>query len=322
MSAISNSMNNANNEANRSRHRASSIDISKIKFGEIVTNKYGGKSSPIQYNGEPLYIQTPRMKLPYGLSMNIEKDKNGKPLEGKSPKYSLQMSFAGFELDESGEPANPKIREFYDFLIKLHELLVKTTHKNAASWLGLDECNEAIAKAFVRDTVRVSKDKQTKKPDNKYPPTFTAKVKAWNDKFMTLAFDENKNPITDFKASIVSKCEVRAMLKLTCVNLAQGKCGYSFDVEQVMVYKPASLPSYAFLDDDESETVPVKSNMPDPEESSATQHNTHTADSDDETDALDGGDDDEEEQAPLPPPTKKVVKTSAAPKVAVKTKKQ
>ncbi len=317
----------ANKSANNGNtHRANSVDISKFKFGEIVTNKYGGKSSPVQYDGQEFYIQTPRMKLPYGLSINIEKDKNGKPLDGKAPKYSLQFSFAGYELDDAGNASDTKIREFYDLLFKMHDLLIKTTHKNASSWLGLDECNEAIAKAFVRDTIKVSKDKQTKKPDNKYPPTFTGKIKSWNDKFMVNAFDENKNPITDLKASIVSKCEVRALLKLTGVNLAQGKCGYAFDVIQLIVYKPATLPSYAFIDDeDDHKPVNTKYEYAD-EEQQAPSHNTHTVDSDaedngkDELDAQDD-DDEEEDKPPTPPVSKKIVKPTAA-KTTVKTAKK
>jgi hypothetical protein len=106
---------------------------------------------------------------------------------------------------------------------------------------------------------------------------------------MVNAFDENKNPITDLKSHIVSKCEVRALLKLTGVNLAQGKCGYAFDVIQLIVYKPATLPSYAFIDDeDDHKPVNTKYEYAD-EEQQAPSHNTHTVDSDAEDNESEGG---------------------------------
>jgi len=315
----------ANKQTKSDALKPQHIDLSKITFGEIVTNKHGGKSCRVQLDGRDLMIETPRMKLPYGISVNIEKDTSGKPIQGKNPKYNLDLSFAGFELNDQGEPADKAVRELFEKMEGLHNLLIKAVHKNAESWLGLSECNEAIAKAFVRDTIKYSKDKITKKINNKYAPTLRGKLAFWDNKFSALAYDENKQLIPDLKSALVARGEARTILKLEGVNIAQGKCGFSFKIIQIRVYRPVGLPAYAFVDDDD-EDVPVKSTLTsEPEQKS---HNTHVEDSEDDEngngkDELDAQDDDEEdeEKPPTPPPqTKKIVKTASATKAPAKKK--
>ena len=43
------------------------------------------------------------MRLPYGLSVYQGQEDKSKP-----PRYSLDFSFSGYELDEDGTPANKK----------------------------------------------------------------------------------------------------------------------------------------------------------------------------------------------------------------------
>jgi hypothetical protein len=298
-------------------HRANNVDYSKFQFGEIQLNRYGGKSSRVSYNNSEFYIQTPRMRLPYGLGAYVEKDKNGNPVSGKEPKYSFDFSFAGYEEGEDGNPADPKVKEFFDFLNELQTLLVKNAQANSFSWLNLPKATEDVARALVRDTVRYAKDKVTKMPTNKYPPTFKAKVGYWENKFTVKAFDENRNTIEDLKTFAVPRTEAVAILKLTGVNFAGGKCGFGWQVVQVKLYPPSSMPSYAFIDDEESER-PVQSSsrdkeLEDDEDEGNNKANNRVEDSDDDKDDLDE-EDEEEEEVPQPPPkkttlVKKTVKT-------------
>ena len=63
-------------------NRAKNIDMNKFQFEEPEINKYGGKSCNVLYNGKPLYIQTPRCRLPYCLGKYEEKDpKTGQVLK-------------------------------------------------------------------------------------------------------------------------------------------------------------------------------------------------------------------------------------------------
>ncbi len=296
--------------------RANDVDMSKFTFCDPTVNKYGGKSARVKYDGRDFVIQTPRMRLPYGLGTYEEKDKNGVVVKTK---YSLDFSFAGYEQGDNGTATAPKVREFYDMLSGMQKLLIKATQENSSAWLDMDDVSEGVAKALTRELLKFSKDKVTKKVNNKYPPTFKTKVGYWEGKFMLNAFDENKNPIEDLRNSLPKGSEAVAIIKLTGVTFAGGKVGYSFQINQLKVYAPQGLPSYAFLDDGEEYNNPVKSKMPDQndeseeEEAPQTSNKVDDSSTDDSEDELDVEDseEEEEEKEPTPPPSpkkKKVVK--------------
>ena len=66
--------------------RANDVDMTKFTFCDPTVNKYGGKSARVKYDGRDFVIQTPRMRLPYGLGTYEEKDKHGAVVKTK---YSL-----------------------------------------------------------------------------------------------------------------------------------------------------------------------------------------------------------------------------------------
>ena len=106
---------------------------------------------------------------------------------------------------------------------------------------------------------------------------------------------------------MVPRTEVVAILKLQQVNFAGGKCGYSFLVNQMKVYQPEGMPSYAFdLDSDDEKPVSVAQNESEEAEEEDESNNADnnlvedSSDDDDEVDELD--EEEEEEEAPPPPP--------------------
>jgi hypothetical protein len=289
-------------------HKAHTVDFSKFKFAEVTVNKYGGKSSKVKYEGRDFYIQTPRMRLPYGISVYEEKDNDGKVTKQK---FSLDMSFAGYdkepEMDSEGKTKRNKVKDFFDFSEKMQDLLVTQAIASSVAWLDMAEASEGVAKALTRDLVRYPRDKITKQITNRYPPTIKSKLGFWDNKFIVNAFDENKEKIEDLRDALVPRTEVVAILKLQQVNFAGGKCGYSFLVNQMKVYQPEGMPSYAFdLDSDDEKPVnagsnEVEENANDAE--STTEDNLVEDTSEDEE--LDELDEEEEESPPPPKPTKK-----------------
>ena len=289
-------------------HKAHTVDYNKFKFGEVTVNKYGGKSSKVKYDGRDFYIQTPRMRLPYGISVYEEKDSDGKVTKQK---FSLDMSFAGYdkepEMDSNGKPKRNKVKDFFDFAQKMEEMLVQQAMKSSVAWLDMADASEGVAKALTRDLIRYAKDKVTKQITNKYPPTIKSKLGFWDNKFIVNAFDENKEKIEDLRDALVPRTEVVAILKLQQVNFAGGKCGYSFLVNQMKVYQPEGMPSYAFdLDSDDEKPVSVAQNESEEAEEEDESNNADnnlvedSSDDDEEVDELD--EEEEEEEAPPPPP--------------------
>ena len=72
---------------------AKNFDITKLSFGQVKQQTTGGKTIFISYNGNPLYIQTPEMKTPFGVS--LWPGENGGP-----DKYSFDLSFDGMDSRE------------------------------------------------------------------------------------------------------------------------------------------------------------------------------------------------------------------------------
>lgn len=234
-------------------NRANDVDFSKFSFGDVAVNKYGGKSSRLRYDDGDFYVQTPKMRIPFGLGAYEERGPDGEVVKTK---YSLDLSLRGYELDDEGTAAVPKVRQFYDMLVGLETLLAEETVKNCESWLGEAGIDASTAKFMNRPIVKWSRDRITKKITTKYPPTFKAKVGFWDDRFTVQAYNADKEPVSDLVAEIPKGTEAVALLKLTAVNFAGGKAGYSFAVHQIKLYKPATMPAYAFLDDEDDE-VPI-----------------------------------------------------------------
>ena len=294
-------------------NRPQTVDFSKFQFGDPSVNKYGGKSCRVKYNNQDFYIQLPRMRLPYGLGEYQEKDGDGKVVKSK---YSMDFSLQGYELDDEGQPKNPRVRQCFEWLEGMEKLLVKAAVKNSSSWLDMDDCNESVAKALSRDLIKYAKDKVTKKITHKYAPTFKAKVGYWEGRFTVHAYDEEKQPVTDLKASCPKGTEVVAIVKLDSVTFAGGKCGYSFRVHQVKLYSPSRMPTYAFIEDDDDEKpLQKESDDEDTSSTSVKQEAELVEDSEEEEEEEDDEDEDEldveseEEEVQKPPtPKKKVVR--------------
>ena len=293
-------------------HRPQTVDFSKFQFGDPTVNKYGGKSCRVKYDNSDFYIQLPRMRLPYGLGVYQEKDKDGNVTKQK---FSMDFSLSGYEAGEDGQPKNKRVKECFDWLEGMEQLLIEKAVENSGTWLDMGDCNENVTKALSRDLIKYARDKTTKKVTNKYPPTFKAKVGYWDGRFTLNAFDEKKEQITDLQKACPKGSEAVAILKLTGVTFAGGKCGYSFNVHQVKVYAPSRMPSYAFLDDEEDEK-PAHHEVDEDEQSTSTgggeaaelveDSDEEEEEDEEEEDELDV-ESEEEERPPTPPPVKKKV---------------
>lgn len=317
------------NTASNTREKiylANEVDVSKFKFGKVETNKYGGKSVRVSYNDQncAFMLQLPRVRIPFGLGQY--KDENSTTV-----KYSLDFALHGHDLDETGNPINPKMRQVYELLTGMKESLVDAALTNSREWLGLPKGkSREVVEAMVRDVLRFATDKKTGEQLTQYAPTMKAKVKFWDGKFNVKAFHgETREPLTDLETAIPKGSEAIPILRLNSVTLAGGKCGFQWEVFQIRVFPPAKIADYAFIDDGEE---PIRSKLKDQTEEKPqpapkqSSFNNQVEDSDedeeekqeskDELDEDNVAEDDEEdeERPPTPPPAKKVVKKVVAAK--------
>lgn len=209
-----------------------SLNINDITYGPVKKNDNGGKSIYVLHNKKPILMQLPTMfSAPYGLSAWENKD-------GKTS-YTLDLSFQG--IDE-----RPKLKEFYEKIENLDKKVIDSCYEN--EWLQLDE--EANSKQVVKSNysskLGFSKDKVTKKRDNKYPPKFTLKLlKNNDDKFSCKVFDDKKQEIELTKDNTKS-AKITSILKLGGIWIVNQKFGLTWNVVQLKVQPPSKITGYAF----------------------------------------------------------------------------
>lgn len=240
------------------------LDLKKVSFSEPITNSYGGVSVVLRYGGQPLMIQTPKMRLPFGLGKYEDKD------DPTQVKYSMDMSFAGYELGSDDKPLVPAIRSFYEKLAELDNMLIEAAYKNKDLWFptlkskfrGKDEnVVRGVIDANHRPSIRESK----RDPD-RYPPTVKTNIREYADKktgqkvFAARFFDDDRNQIENIlEFNLPKQSEAIAILRVK-VTFTQDKYGFAWDINQVRLFPAKTLPTYGFLDD-EDDDKPVVTNF-------------------------------------------------------------
>ena len=135
-------------------HVPSDVNVSAITFSAPKVMDNGGKSVMLGYKDRNLMVQTPSLRLPYGVSVF---DKMG------PPKYSVDLSLAGTETSKA-------IADFVGFLEAFDERMIDAGMENAKAWFKNNSPNREVIKALYTPLVKVARDADgNPKP---YPPTF------------------------------------------------------------------------------------------------------------------------------------------------------
>lgn len=239
------------------------VDFNKIKIDSIKTNKYGGRSARINYDGGRFLIQTPRLRLPYGLGVYEEKDAEGRVVKTK---YSLDFSFSGYKSDERNSE-KPLVKRFFTWMEKFEDFVKDEAKKNSYNWVQDPDATEHTIRALFRPIIKHHRDKTTGKVTGLYPPTMKANVGFWDGRFTMDVYDQNQQPMDDPRTALMKGAEALAILSIDAVTFAGGKFGVKFNIQQVKVFLPDSLRgTYAFNDaeDDEYDPSAPKAALPEP----------------------------------------------------------
>lgn len=108
---------------------ASTLDASKVSFGDIRMNKAGGKTVPIKYNGQSLQIRIPKAVYPMGI--NIRETENGST-------YQMALTLKGCDV-YAKDKAGPEAGDYgclYNFLLDMQTKLLDVATANSAKWFG------------------------------------------------------------------------------------------------------------------------------------------------------------------------------------------
>ena len=275
-----------------------------MTYSDIATNKYGGKFLYINHSTGRIYLQLPKMRMPFKVSEYVPKDsKTGQPT-GEDSRYSINLSF--YKMDE-----NPKVKQAHDCLARTDDSIINTAIANHETWFPGQYTkykNDPVKLRVAIETLYNSLLKQDS--SGKYPPTIRIKLPRYDgvfkmeiydksDKTTPVKFginvDEGEVPITKYlnKGTFITP-----VVSMPMINFMKG-FGASFSLVQAIAEPVSTFMGSCVIDDSDEEEE---------EDSSPAQQGNMIEDSDSE----DGGDDvvvdsdeDEPEPEPEPEPVKK-----------------
>jgi hypothetical protein len=200
----------------------SDLSLSDVTFSDIRKNANNGKTIYLNgRGGSKLFIQLPKMKVPFGLG--VFEDANGKV------SYNLPMA--------ADDPS------FVDFLKKFDDLVVTKVVENAETYLG-KSMNETV----VREALYTALFKPP--ADEKYSPIFKTKVLANQDgTFVPQVFTTDRQP---FDLNKIEKGQyATAIVHIASIWFVGTKFGVTIRLQQLRVTPSQKLTEYAFVDDDD-----------------------------------------------------------------------
>lgn len=284
-----------------------------LTFSDIATNKYGGKFLYLNGANGRIYLQLPKMKMPFKVSEYVPKDpKTGQPT-GEDSRYSLNLSF--YKMDE-----NPKLKQCYDRLTATDERIINAAIENHETWFPgqygkykNDPTKLQVAIETLYNPL-VKQDNSGKYPANlriklpRYDGVFKMEIYDKSDRSTPVSFgnnvDEGQIPITKYlnKGTFLTP-----IVSMPMINFMKG-FGTGFTLVQAVAEPVSSFMGSCVIDDSDDE-----GEDDDDSGSSPAQQGNMIQDSDDDDDGADdnvvidsGSDDDEPE--PEPEPVKKTRK--------------
>lgn len=214
---------------------ASEVNIDHITFSDKVhvnTNNNGRtiytSYSDTSYNG--LVVETPWMKLPYGVSVWAN--------DGNGPdRHSVNMSFA------SDYSKSEEISDFKEFIEKLDDHFINEFHKNSAKWKLKSYNNVDVVRELYTNMIKLSRDKDGS--TDKYPPTFKMNLPQRDGIYTFNCVDTRNNHFLLNKANSVG-AHVKVIMKCVGMWLAGGKFGCTWRLMNMMIIPKENVSNYNF----------------------------------------------------------------------------
>lgn len=234
----------------------SNLDISKVTLGDIRTNKAGGKTVPIKYNGQNLQFRVPKMTY-YGGANVKEKDGN--------TTYSLSVTLKG--CDPYGKERAPaeagEIGNLYNFVNDLQALLVNTAAAKTTQWFG-KKLDKAVLEALLKQAISPSVEKINGvwEPSGKYPPSLRLKIPVYDGEVSMDVVDQNGKHMEVTVDNITDKIPKRSEISLSVapsVYISGNGFGITWRVMYARVCPPQRLTAAnVFADEiEEEESIPT-----------------------------------------------------------------
>ena len=224
---------------------AKTFEANKVGYAQPKTNKRGGKSVLVNYEGDALRIQFPLM-LTWGVNERVD-DQSGRV------SYDMALQF---EPNKSQTQA-----KWLEEMKDLESKVKKDIMTNSKAWLGKTQNNAAVIDALFYPILKYPKLKDgSGEPDYSRNPTLKLKVPFWEGRFNVELYDMNQTPLyippkqgsTGNRATnqnetstpndfVPSASHVVGILQCNGLWFAGGKCGVTWGLKQACVRPPQRL---------------------------------------------------------------------------------
>lgn len=215
------------------------VKFSDWTFSNVRPNPNGSKSVYINCDNHRINIQTPKMRIPFGLQKNQWN-------EGDTPKYSLDLSFSS--------DANPKLDAFHTLMEGLDETVLKEAMEHPKDWFGKNKLSKELATELFTSVIRKYKDQETKEFTGKYPDTIKLKITK-DGRYQTKCYGPDKQPV-DMEEALKPGAQVIAIMQISQIWISTMGFGVSLIASQLKVFPPTRISGYCFLPDEDDEDVP------------------------------------------------------------------
>lgn len=204
------------------------FDINRISYGQLKVLNTGGKMIYVNYAGEPLIMQTPKMKAPFGVG--FWPSENGGP-----DKYSIDLSFDGYT-------AEGPVKMYYDAISSIDKRVKRDAFDNALSWFKKTFATSDVIEHLFSPAVRVGKPE--------YAPTMKLTLPHKDGVFSVKTFNANTRlpvePSDVIKAGACKGATVQAIIQLSGIWIVGTKFGCTWKVKQLNIRERQGVVGFAF----------------------------------------------------------------------------
>ena len=245
---------------------ARNIDMSKVTFVAGPAKAGRNPSINMKYDGQNLQVLVPRAGFPGGVMVRQDE-------QSGSTSYTMMGSMKNcdpYAVERSTDDS--EMGHFYNFLLDLEALVLKSANENSVKWFGKKRSDEAIKDGWKR-IIGVSNDKVDGEyiPNGKYPPSFRVKVPVYDNRVSTEIVDGERNPVYATPESLTSIFPKGVECKMTISGsiyvIAGGGFGVTWRLQTAQAFARARLTAadiYSAEDDEEETpaTQPEESQRP------------------------------------------------------------
>ena len=219
------------------------LNLDLLQIADARDNGNGGKTIYLNYQGGMFKMQTPKMTMPYNMSVY---DK------GEYPKYSIDVAFRDIEEDY-------RVRGFHENMNDLQTEILQTALDNSKKWFSKTHKSVDVLSALFTPLVKRSIDRETGEPDGRYPDTMKFKLPVRDGKpgFVVTDFEDNIIENPQLETLLTKESKVQALLRCGGIWVIAGKFGCTWTVERLRVESSSSMEGGVganfFVDDDDSQ---------------------------------------------------------------------